>query len=105
MFRLSDSLTSTVTPERFLERVRVSANLSDKLGNLLPDYKMSGATHLINSIKFGPTVFLKTFFIIYRSRMIFNLKNILSVRVYVSFFKHLIVEKREINAKGKTKSR
>ena len=97
VYRLQDSLTSTTTPERFIERVYVSAQLATKLKDLGYERAISGTGFILASIGLGPKTFIKIFRIVIHSDMKLEFKRIFNIKRWLVFIQRYIIFNKEKN--------
>lgn len=99
VYRLSDSLTSTTTSERLIERVKASAKLANKLKKLGVKEKRSASGYILDSLNYGISTFLKVLYISIRSDMQLNLFRVFQPQRWLSFFHR----KKQLNIEKNTK--
>lgn len=87
VYRLTDSLTSTLTAERLLCRLQVSAKVATELNRLGIPHSRSASGFLAQSLSFGPAVFLKALLISLRSDLHLNLSRVVNISRWLKFFK------------------
>lgn len=96
-YRLTDSLTSTLTAERLICRLQASAKVASKLKRLGVKHDRSASGFIVQSLSFGLPTFLKTVMIAAKSDLNFNLIRIVNIPRWLSFFqrgKQLANEKK-----------
>lgn len=101
VYRLVDSLTSTTTAERLIQRVEVSAKTANKLKDLRVKHGRSATGYLLESIKFGPLTFLKVLAISIGSDLSLNPLRILNLKRWLEFFQRKLVLNNEKRTKTK----
>lgn len=99
VYRLSDSLTSTTTSERLIERVEVSAKLAGKLKDLGIKEKRSASGYILDSLNYGISTFLKVLYISIRSDMQLNLFRVFQPQRWLAFFRR----KKQLDLEKNTK--
>lgn len=99
VYRLTDSLTSTLTAERLLCRLQVSAKVATELNRLGISHSRSASGFLAQSLSFGPVVFLKALLISVRSDLHLNLLRVVNVSRWLRYFKRNNTTSTEINRK------
>lgn len=103
VYRLADSLTSTTTADRLIQRVKVSAKTANKLFELDIKAKRSASGYILQSISYGVSTFFKVFWIAINSKLKLNLLRIVEPSRWLAFFdraKKLNSEKNHSNSKA-----
>lgn len=90
IYRLSDSLTSTTTASRLIQRVQVLAKVADKAYSLGVRRKFYGSALLLESLTLGFGAFLSVFFEITKSRLSFGVSRILNPKRWRKYFNYRV---------------
>lgn len=86
VYRLTDSLTSTTTSDRLIQRVKVSARTEKKLKELGFKGGRSASGYILESVNYGLTTFLKVVWISINSDLKLNLLHIIQPKKWLDFF-------------------
>lgn len=86
-YRLSDSLTSTLTADRLICRLQASAKVASKLKRLGIKHDRSASGFIVQSLSFGPATFIKAIIIAVKSDLHLNLARIFNLSRWLSFFR------------------
>ena len=86
VYRLADSLTSTTTPERLIQRVEVSAKTADKLFELGFPKRRSASGYVLESVNYGIPTFFKVLHIAINSKLKLNLFRVFEPKRWWFFF-------------------
>lgn len=85
-YRLTDSLTSTLTADRLLCRLQASAKVATELKRLGIKHDRSASGIIVQSLSFGPATFIKAVIIAVKSDLHLNLARIFNLSRWLSFF-------------------
>lgn len=97
VYRLTDSLTSTLTAERLLCRLKVSGKVATELNRLGVQHSRSASGFLAQSLAFGPAVFIQALMISVRSDLHLNLLRVVNVSRWLRYFKRSNTTRAETN--------
>lgn len=96
-YRLSDSLTSTLTADRLICRLQASAKVASKLKRLGIKHDRSASGYIAQSISFGFPTFIKVLYISINSDLHLNLSQIVNISRWRDFFQRKKADDNEIN--------
>lgn len=96
-YRLTDSLTSTLTADRLLCRLQASAKVATELKSLGIKHDRSASGFIVQSLFFGLPTFFKAVRIAVKSDLHLSLARIINISRWLSFFKRKNTTQSEIN--------
>ena len=96
-YRLTDSLTSTLTADRLLCRLQASAKVATELKGLGIKHDRSASGFIVQSLFFGLPTFFKAVRIAVKSDLHLSLARIINISRWLSFFKRKNTTQSEIN--------
>jgi len=97
IYRLTDSLTSTLTADRLLCRLQASAKVATELKRLGIKHDRSASGFIVQSLSFGMPTFFKAIIIAVKSDLHLNLTRVVNISRWLSFFKRNNKTHSEIN--------
>lgn len=100
VYRLSDSLTSTESAGRLVERVRVSAGVARALKDLGVGERRSATGYILQSFKYGPLVFSKVLMISIKSDLDIDFFKVFKLSRWKKFVERAKVKRDETRSEG-----
>lgn len=97
IYRLTDSLTSTLTADRLLCRLQASAKVATELKRLGINHDRSASGFIVQSLSFGLPTFFRAVRMAVKSDLHLNLTRIVNISRWLSFFKRKNTTQSEIN--------